>query len=467
MTFCPRRAIKSRTETQQDRSITMNSAIISSRFGLACLMGGALFLAACAEKQVILPGEREDIRADLNLPDDKPKATNNMARAIRVPGQSVNSEWTQGIGSPASRVENAALSGSPQQIWATSIGNPDGKRARITADPVVGGGLIYTLDSGARVSGVTPAGAVAWSADLTPANERPGDATGGGLAYGNGTLYVSSGFGIVAALDARSGAVRWRQKLDANGSGTPTVRDGVVYLVAGDETAWAIDANDGRILWQLSAAPSVINILGAPAPALAGGQAIFGFGSGDIVAAFRKGGTRSWNASVAGQRLGRAVSRISDVTGSPVVSGNAVYAGNHSGRLAAFDTNAGEQLWMARQGALGPVWPAGDSIFAVTDINQLARFDARDGSVIWAVELPGFVNDKPRKRSRTWAHHGPILAGGRIVVASNDGWLRFFSPESGQMVSRVEVPGGATTAPVVANQTLYVVGANGALYAFR
>ncbi len=445
----------------------MNSAIISTRLGLTCLVGGAMLLAACAEKQVILPGEREDIRAGLDMPEDKPKAADNLARAIRLPGQSVNADWTQGIGSPAYRVDNAALGGSLQQIWTTPIGSPDGKRARITADPVVGGGLIYTLDSGARVSGVTPSGALAWSTDLTPPNERPGDATGGGLAYAGGTLYVSSGFGVVTALDARSGAVRWRQKLDATGSGTPTVRDGIVYLVAGDDTGWAIDADDGRIVWQLSAAPSITNILGAPAPALGGDLAVFGFGSGDVVAAFRQGGTRRWTASVAGQRLGRAVSRISDVTGSPVISGDTVYAGNHSGRLAAFDTNAGEQLWMARQGALGPVWPAGDSIFAVTDLNQLARFDARDGSVIWAVDLPGFVKDKPRKRGRTWAHYGPILAGGRIVIASNDGWLRFFSPESGQLVSRVAVPGGATTAPVVANRTLYVVGSDGALHAFR
>lgn len=445
----------------------MNSAIISTRLGLTCLVGGAMLLAACAEKQVILPGERQDIRAGLDMPEDKPKAADNVARAIRLPGQSVNADWTQGIGSPAYRVDNAALGGSLQRIWTTPIGSPDGKRARITADPVVGGGLIYTLDSGARVSGVTPSGALAWSTDLTPPNERPGDATGGGLAYAGGTLYVSSGFGVVTALDARSGAVRWRQKLDATGSGTPTVRDGIVYLVAGDDTGWAIDADDGRIVWQLSAAPSITNVLGAPAPALGGDLAVFGFGSGDVVAAFRQGGTRRWTASVAGQRLGRAVSRISDVTGSPVISGDTVYAGNHSGRLAAFDTNAGEQLWMARQGALGPVWPAGDSIFAVTDLNQLARFDARDGSVIWAVDLPGFVKDKPRKRGRTWAHYGPILAGGRIVIASNDGWLRFFSPESGQLVSRVAVPGGATTAPVVANRTLYVVGSDGALHAFR
>jgi outer membrane protein assembly factor BamB len=65
------------------------------------------------------------------------------------------------------------------------------------------------------------------------------------------------------------------------------------------------------------------------------------------------------------------------------------------------------------------------------------------------------------------AHYGPILAGGRIVIASNDGFLRFFNPVNGALVHQVEVPGGATTAPVVAGQTLYVVSTKGDLHAFR
>jgi sugar lactone lactonase YvrE len=53
------------------------------------------------------------------------------------------------------------------------------------------------------------------------------------------------------------------------------------------------------------------------------------------------------------------------------------------------------------------------------------------------------------------------------VVASNDGFLRFFDPVTGGLRNSVAVPGGATTNPVVAGGVLYVVGANGQLHAFR
>ncbi len=445
----------------------MMAAFFTSRTGLALLSAALLTLTACAEQEVILSGPREDIRP---TPEDAPATSDtvvNTSRAIRLPQQTSNATWAQPFGTQAYRTAHPALRSSPQRIWSAPIGSGDSRRQRITADPVVAGGLIYTLDSGARVSAVSTSGGVVWSTDLTPASDEEGQATGGGMSYDNGVLYVSSGFGRLAALDARTGAIRWTQKLQSTGSGTPTVRDGLIYLVAGDDTGWAIKADTGRIAWQIEGTPSVANVLGAPAPILSGDLVVFAFGSGDLVASFRRGGLRRWNATVAGRRIGRAAARIGDVTGGPVAVGNRIYAGNHSGRIVALDAETGERIWTAREGALGPVWPAGDSIFSVTDLNELVRIDTRDGSVIWAVDLPKFVKDKPRKRGAVYAQYGPILAGGRIIVASNDGYLRFFSPESGALTASVPVPGGATSAPVVAGTALYVMGAKGELHAFR
>ncbi|MEY8838594.1 PQQ-binding-like beta-propeller repeat protein, partial [Cribrihabitans sp. XS_ASV171] len=201
--------------------------------------------------------------------------------------------------------------------------------------------------------------------------------------------------------------------------------------------------------------------------ALSDDLVVFAFGSGDISANFKRGGVRRWNSAVTGRTPGRAAARIGDVTGAPVISGSSVYVGNHSGRTVAFGMETGERLWTTDEGALGPVWPAGDSIFLVSDRSRLLRLDAASGETVWAVNLPGFVKDKPRKRGAVYAHYGPILAGGRIVVASSDGMLRFFSPESGALTHQVEIPDGATTAPVVAGGTLYVVSKDGQLHAFR
>ena len=427
---------------------------------LACLaLIGMIGLVGC-EKEVILPGEREDIRAtDVEL--------TNESRSIRLAAQTANQTWTQGAGTPAYRTTHPALRSAPTLAWSASIGEGNSRRQRITAEPIVSGGLIYTLDAQATVTATATNGGRVWSTELTPARDSEKDATGGGMAIYNGRLYVSSGFGLLTTLDAKTGAILWQQKLDATGSGQPTVVDGLIYLVAGDNTGWAIKTDDGRIAWQISGTPSLSNVLGAPAPAVSGKYAVFAFGSGDLTAVFRRGGLRRWSGSVAGQRVGRSVSQVSDITGAPMIVGGTVYAGNHSGRLSSFDLESGDLNWVALEGALSNIWPGGDSLFVITDRLQLARISTADGQVVWAQDLPGFIKDKPRRRGPVYAHYGPVVAGGRVAVASGDGVLRFFKPEDGSLVHQVQIPDGAASAPVVAGQTLYVLSQKGQLHAFR
>ena len=289
----------------------------------------------------------------------------------------------------------------------------------------------------------------------------------GGLAFGDGKLFVSSGFGKIRALDPATGGEIWLQDLDAPATGTPAVSRGLVYVVSGDSVAWAINTDTGRVEWQLDGASDVSNVSGGPAPAVGDDLVVFGFGSGEMQAAFRKGGLRRWDATVAGKRRGIAASTVSDLTGDPVIAGDTVYAGSYSGRIVAVNADSGSRIWTAKDGALGPVWPAGGSIFAVTDRNELVRLDGETGTRIWGTKLPFFVREDRRRRVEIVAHYGPIIAGGRVLVASNDGLIRSFDPTSGAQISAIEVPGGATSNPVVAGNTLYIVSSTGMLHAIR
>ncbi|WP_306152324.1 PQQ-like beta-propeller repeat protein [Roseovarius sp. MMSF_3281] len=428
-----------------------------------------LSLAACDKREAILQGERENIRSILSddataAPDARPQ---NRALPLSLPAARSNSDWTQAIATPATRVAHPALGAAPQRIWSVNIGSGDGRRSRITADPVVAGGRVFTLDSQAQVSAVSTQGEVLWTTDFTPANDRSSDASGGGLAYGDGKLFVTSGFGLLTALDPATGAQIWQQDLDATSTGDPTVRDGMVYLVAGDEIAWAINSDTGRIEWRLGGTPDINNVLGGPAPAVTDKYAVFAFGAGELQGAFRKGGLRLWDAQVAGTRDGFASALVDDITGAPVVDGDTVYVGNHSGRTVALNIANGERLWTANEGPLNRLWPAGDSVFMISDRNELLRLSAEDGSRIWGQALPFFTKKRVRRQTQIFGHYGPVIAGGQLIVASSDEKLRFFDPVNGALRRTIELPGGATSNPVVAGQTLYVVSKKGQLHAFR
>ncbi|MCY4287524.1 MAG: PQQ-binding-like beta-propeller repeat protein [Aestuariivita sp.] len=432
---------------------------------LLSVLAAVITLVGCAEREEILVGKRENIRAQDAAVE--PQVPLEGSRPIALPTPISNRDWTQYFRTPELPALHPALGDSLELLWRVNIGSGDSRKQRITADPIVVDGRIFSLDADARVTAVTQDGAILWSQDFRPPRDRSGEATGGGLAYLNGVLFISLGYGEVIAAEAATGELRWRQQLNATASGSPLIADGLVYVVAGDNTGWAIDAENGRVAWQVSAAPSVANVLGAPMPVHTGGLIVFAFGSGDLIAALPKGGLRRWAASVAGSRIGKSASSIVDITGSPVLFGDKIVVGNHSGQIVAFDAISGDLEWTVREGALDPIWPTADSIFAISDQNHLLRIDVRNGQLIWRTDLPRYVRDRPNRRDQIYANHGPVLAGNKIVVASNDGFIRFFSPENGTLLSRLAIPHGATTAPVIANKTLFVVSTRGILHAFR
>ena len=436
------------------------------RAGLA--LGAILALAAC-ERELVLPGERLDARSPLaeRFPSAILADSENVTRAISLGAAQRISDWGQRGMNTRNRLPHAALSTTPTEIWAVSIGQGNTRRQRIATDPVAADGRIFTLDADAGlVATAVDSGAALWSVNLTPEFDRGGGISGGGLAVAGGTVYATTNYGEMVALDAATGAVQWRQRLGA-GLGAPTISGNIIYVMSNDSQAWSLDADDGRLRWQIPAAEAASILAGGAAPAIGDRYVILPFATGEIQAVFPQSGVRFWGTHVAGGRPGAAYASLNDITSDPVVVGNTIYAGNQSGRVVAIDARTGERRWQARDGAYSPVMPAGDSLFFVSDRNELIRIDASSGARVWGVELPFYQRERERRRKAVFTHYGPILAGGRLVVASGDGEIRLFDPESGAQIGSLALRGGAASHPIVVNDTLFVVSQDGRLHAYR
>ena len=433
-------------------------------------------LAACGQKEVILQGERFPIRADLDasVPVEgepaptAPAEAGNLSQPIALPGQSNTGEWTHRGGNARHLMPHSALSSAPQRVWSASIGAGSSRKNRVSAAPVVSGGRVFTMDAGSTVTATSTGGGTLWSADLTATFDAGGGISGGGLAVGGERLFAATTYGEVVALDAGSGQVIWRQRVDAPVTGAPATDGSMVYVSAKDGSAWAIDAATGKVAWQVIGTPGATGYVGTAAPTVGDRAVIFPSSGGDLMAVLKiGGGTKVWQKSLAGKRLGAAYALTPEVTADAVIDGGVIYAGTGSGRTVAMSASSGERIWSAGEGALGPVAVAGGSLFLVNDQAELVRLDAETGEVIWAVPMPYFTNEKIKRRKGIYAHYGPVLAGGRVMVVSSDGLLRAFDPTDGSLTHTTEIPGGAATQPAVAGGTLYVVGGNGQLHAFR
>lgn len=466
-------------------TIILFMPLIRSKFcsigqvGSFLLLGIAAITSGCAEREVLLKGKRFDVRTPLSesrdvvsdendsIVDTSEKTIPNQVRDISLDEPADLNSWTHVAAGPTHKIAHAKLSSEIRQIWSVPIGEGNSRRSVITATPVIAEDKIFTMDSKCTVMAHTRDGQPLWSESLVPPFEGDRDASSGGLAYWNGRLFATTGFGALHAIDPGSGAVLWTQKFGAAANFAPAAADGVVYAVTSDSRAWAVDVRNGRVKWRLESIPASGSVHGDGAPAVAGGRVYFPFPSGEIISAAASSGEPHWSAKVAGIRVAGPRFAMRGVSSPPVVDGGVLYAANQSGKMSAISTSDGKANWTADEGSYSAVVPVGDSVFLVSDAAELVRLDASTGRKIWAVPLPEFKRPRARRKKAVFANFGPVLVGGRLIVASSDGYIRHFEPESGNLISSTELPSGASSSPVVVDGVLYLTTDRGRLLAFR
>ncbi|MGL5008954.1 MAG: quinoprotein, partial [Paracoccaceae bacterium] len=163
-----------------------------------------LALPACRPREVILPGERFPIRADLAdsipveggpAPMAPPANGENQNVPIALPAAGANADWTH-RGATARHVQpHGSLSANPQLLFAANIGSGNSRRNRIAAAPVVADGRVFTIDSNAQLVATATNGGTLWTADLTATFDRSAGLSGGGLAYGGGRVFATTPYG--------------------------------------------------------------------------------------------------------------------------------------------------------------------------------------------------------------------------------------------------------------------------------
>jgi outer membrane protein assembly factor BamB len=104
-------------------------------------------------------------------------------------------------------------------------------------------------------------------------------------------------------------------------------------------------------------------------------------------------------------------------------------------------------------------------VFTLTDHAQLLAIARGTGKVRWLNQLQRYRKEKKRKGPVFWV--GPVLAGNRLWVANTQGQLAYADPSEGTLTQYAKLKKPVSLAPVVANQTLYVLDDGGQITAYR
>jgi outer membrane protein assembly factor BamB len=385
---------------------------------------------------------------------------------VTLPEPAANAEWAQPGGNAAKSMGHPALGAALSQAWRVSIGSGSGKAVQLTASPVFGGGKIFTIDSEATVRAIDPAnGATLWQTQVRGAGSSSANLFGGGVAYDNGRVYATDGTGYAAALDAAKGGIFWTVHPGAPLRGAPTVANDNVYVVTQDNQLFALNPADGKTRWTGSGAVEIAGVLGAAAPAAAQGTIVAGFSSGELTAYRYENGQVVWQDALARTSISTTVTSLSDIDADPVIDSGRVYAVGEGGRMVAIELITGQRVWEMNISGISTPWVAGDWLFVVTDRGRLLCVQRTTGHIRWLTQLPAYRNEKKKSGDVHWS--GPLLAGGRLIVANSLGQLVNVSPADGSIQSTIDTRLPIAITPIVANNTLYVLHDNGQLSAWR
>lgn len=437
-----------------------------SRFGLIVLL--AMSIAGCQQawfgeaEEAPLPGERlpvlqlrEAIKADPRIADLK----------VRLPRPVANANWPQAGGLANHAMHHLAAPGSLGRLWRTDIGDGSSDDGQLLAQPVAGGGRVFTVDVSADVRSYDlETGALVWRAELEPEDDD-GGMLGGGISLNAGRLFVSTGFAYVFALEAATGKELWRRRLSGPVRAAPTARNGRVFASTIANQLYALDAKDGKVLWSHSGLSETAGLVGGAAPAVDNGIVVVPYTSGEVVALRAANGRVVWSDALIALRRSDPVSSLAHIRGLPVIDRGMVFAVGNGGRTVAIDLRTGSRVWeQAIGGTYGP-WVAGAFVYLISRDGDIVCLSRVDGRVRWVRALPKYEDEEEKSDAIHWA--GPVLAGNRLLVASSQGEIWSLSPYSGKPMGRIEMPGPIRIAPAVASGTVLVLTDDAELIALR
>ncbi|MGH6783974.1 MAG: PQQ-binding-like beta-propeller repeat protein, partial [Sphingomicrobium sp.] len=328
------------------------------------------------------------------------------------------------------------------------------------------GGRVFVIDTvGAIRAFDAQTGAAIWAGQspVDKGNER--SLYGGGLAFDNGRLFATNGLGYVIAVDPASGRKQWQARPGGPLRGAPSVANGALYVMSQDNQIYSLNTADGKTNWSQAAALEIAGVFGTASPAVGQGTVVAGFSSGELNAYRYENGRQVWQDALQRTSITTSVSSLSDIDADPVIDGGQVFAVGQGGRMVALELTTGQRLWEANIAGISTPWVAGEWIFVVTDGAKLICFSRTNGHIRWINQLPAFENIKKKKGQIDYS--GPVLAGGRLIVAGSNGALVNVDPETGSFQSQTGVRAGISVSPVVANSTLYVLDDEARLHAFR
>ncbi|MEK6734319.1 MAG: PQQ-binding-like beta-propeller repeat protein [Pseudomonadota bacterium] len=291
-----------------------------------------------------------------------------------------------------------------------------------------------------------------WSA-IVPAKNEVKDNIGGSIAYDNGVVYVSSGTRDFVAYNAESGKEQWRYRAPNVIRYIPLIQNKQIYINSIDNTLFCINFS-GKLLWSYDAPVYTLTSSHLYQPNIEYDNKLVSITTaGDLLVLNRYDGEEITQVNLAMSSIIGDGSLEKGPIVSPVMDKENLYVLTGESELMKINLAAYEISWRQNFPNAKSFWVSGNLIFLLNNNNQLIAVENENGKLVWMIDLPSTKKDEK--------YFGPIIGGGKIVLASNTGDFLLVSPSDGKIISHYKSGFSTNRMPLILNEKIYFIGSNG------
>jgi outer membrane protein assembly factor BamB len=339
----------------------------------------------------------------------------------------------------------------------------------VTASPAVADGVVFCGSFDGSFYAVDAAsGKLKWKFDtegerrfthkrlhgLQPSGELIGDTWDFYLsspAVYKGAVYFGSGDGNVYALDASTGALKWKFRTGDVVHASPAISDGLVVVGSWDGVLYALQAATGKVAWQFQAGvdPKTGNQQGFQAStAISGGVVYVGCRDSNVYAIDLKTGTKKWAVHNGGSWV---------ITSPAVANGKVYYGTSDTGLFHALDAATGAKL-----STFDAKFPVFSSPAIADGVLYVGSFDGK----LHAADLKTL---KPLWDFTTEAskQNAPALTGADGRLDFNKVIRFLFVDEMNAGVVKLFATGSVVSSPAIDKDVVYFGSTDGGVYALK
>ncbi len=332
-----------------------------------------------------------------------------------------------------------------QQRWEADVGSGLSELYRLMP-PVIDQDSVYANDYKGRIYSFNrETGQRQWRQDLNLD-------IAAGVGVSADSVLIASLDGDIVALNKESGEERWRSNITSEVLAPPQSNGSIVVIQTNDGKLLGLDAKTGESVWAYTTQLPILTLRGTATPQVFGPNVITGFANGKLVALSALDGTPYWERRIARPQGKSDIERVVDIDGTPVISGQLIYATSYNGTLSAL-TPRGDIVWSQTTSSYSSPVVIDNRVIVSTAEGWMKAFNAETGLLIWESKLLS-----GRKLA------APQNLSGFAVTADYEGYVHVFDTDSGSILDRFRIDSDGVRSPMVSDGSyLYVLGNDGIL----